>query len=67
MKEEWYIDNACSRHDGKHQDIIQTKEKGLESFRFGDNKKRRIIGKGMVGTNLKIKDVSQVHELKFNR
>lgn len=46
--------------------FTELKKKDYKNVCFSDNSKGRIIGKGTVGINPKIEDVSPVDELKFN-
>lgn len=67
MKEEWYVDSACSIYmTGNIKMFTELKKKDYKNVCFSDNSKGRIIGKGTVGINPKIEDVSPVDELKFN-
>ena len=62
-----YIDSACSRHmTGDETQFITLEHKRRGSVSFGDNNKGKIVGRGSIGTNPAIEDVSLVRGLKFN-
>ncbi|XP_057982402.1 uncharacterized protein LOC131167625 [Malania oleifera] len=68
IKNKWILDSGCSRHmmgDASKFISLSCKKEGLVTF--GDNAKRRIIGKGKIGnSSLSIDNVTLVDTLKHN-
>ena len=63
----WYMDSGCSRHmTGDEYKFSKLEMQDREKITYGDNSKGHIIGKGLVGKNLQISDVSLVQDIGFN-